>query len=456
VPDAIAADEELDGWLREAGQPAGEPADELGDEEQELPEWLYLMAEDGPVTPQEVSDEGEGEVDFAEWLSDEQEDTLSEEALLGLAAGAGLAASDMPDWVEELHAEEPEQEDLPVETSGPLAGLAGLLTAEPLMGLVPKSTYTPMAPVSEEHLAEARALRQILTAPPKRADGALTPLERKAMHDLGRWFLWAILVIAVCVAVFVPELQTLIQPIETLEAKSFYNAVTGLSQTSNVLLVVDYDASRDGELTPQMRAVLWHLLQRALGVVTISHSPQGAAIVEDLLQSEALRSQGETYTLGEQYLNLGYLPPHPASMQAFMANPMGGVALWGMAEHDASQTALGQRITAFDDFSLIIIVSGTQDHVRWWIEQVGNRPIELVASVSASAGPHLLPYYSVAGEGQLGGMLVGLAGAAEYERLIGAGTYAQENFVLQASAQILLVVIVLISGISIIAGRGKR
>jgi hypothetical protein len=52
-------------------------------------------------------------------------------------------------------------------------------------------------------------------------------------------------------------------------------------------------------------------------------------------------------------------------------------------------------------------------------------------------------------------MLVGLAGAAEYERLVGAGTYARENFVLQASAQILLVVIVLVSGISVMIGRAK-
>jgi hypothetical protein len=204
-----------------------------------------------------------------------------------------------------------------------------------------------------------------------------------------------------------------------------------------------------------MRAVLWHLLQKGLGVVTVSHTSQGAAIVEDLFQSESPRLQGETYVPGEHYLNLGYLPAHPASMQAFMANPLGGVALWGTAELDPSQTTLGQRVTRFEDFSLVVLVSGNQDHVRWWIEQVGNRPIELVAGASASIGPYILPYYDVAGDGQLGGMLVGLAGAAEYERLVGAGTYARENFVLQASAQILLVVIVLVSGISVMIGRAK-
>jgi hypothetical protein len=277
------------------------------------------------------------------------------------------------------------------------------------------------------------------------------------MQDLGRWFLFALLVIAVCVAVFVPELQTLIQPVKTLEAKSFYNAITGLPQTSNVLVVVDYDASHDGELTPQMRAILWHLLQRGLGVVTVSHTPQGAAIVEDALQSESLRSQGEVYVSGEHYLNLGYLPAHPASMQTFMANPLGGVALWGRAELDPAQTALGQRVTQFEDISLVVLVSSHQDHVRWWIEQAGVRPVQLVASVSASIGPRVLPYYNVAGDGQLEGMVVGLAGAAEYERLIDASFWpsARENFVLQASAQILLAVVVLVSGISVIAGRGK-
>jgi len=51
--------------------------------------------------------------------------------------------------------------------------------------------------------------------------------------------------------------------------------------------------------------------------------------------------------------------------------------------------------------------------------------------------------------------LVGLAGAAEYERLCGArfAPNANQNMILLGSAQILLAAIVLVSGISLLVRR---
>jgi hypothetical protein len=121
---------------------------------------------------------------------------------------------------------------------------------------------------------------------------------------------------------------------------------------------------------------------------------------------------------------------------------------------------LGQEIDGFADLDLIVLVSASQEHTRWWIEQVasahaGSSPI--LAGVSASLAPTLLPYYlqPAAGRatgGRLAGMLVGLAGAAEYEGLSDArfAPNARQNMILQGSAQMLLAAIVLVSGISLL------
>jgi hypothetical protein len=188
-------------------------------------------------------------------------------------------------------------------------------------------------------------------------------------------------------------------------------------------------------------------------VVVVSHTPQGPAIVQDLLESRALWAYGPAPVAGEQVLNLGYLPPHPASMQAFMANPMGGAALWGEGER-AQDTSLGSEITGFGDLDAIVLVSASQEQTRWWIEQT-QRAAPTLAAVSASVAPTLLPYYDSTGGAQLGGMLVGLAGAAEYERLCRAGFVpnARQNMILQGSAQMLLAAIVLVSGISLVVRR---
>jgi hypothetical protein len=173
------------------------------------------------------------------------------------------------------------------------------------------------------------------------------------------------------------------------------------------------------------------------------------------------------YVEGENYINLGYLPPHPASLQAFMSNPFEGATLsYGAGTGDTApggllqpaDTALGQRIKSFDDLDLVVFASGSQDHVRWWIEQVGSqRAVDLLIGISAAAAPYLQPYYSPSADGQIRGMLVGLAGAAAYETLVDAqfSPNARENLVLQSYAQIVLVAVILLGGISVLIGRLK-
>jgi hypothetical protein len=114
-------------------------------------------------------------------------------------------------------------------------------------------------------------------------------------------------------------------------------------------------------------------------------------------------------------------------------------------------------VAQFSDLDLIVLVSNSQEHVRWWIEQVaiGSGQPGIVAGVSASAAPHLLPY--LGGDGQIEGMLIGLAGAAEYEQLADAQfkPNANENLILLGCAQLLLVAIVLASGIRSLFDRSK-
>jgi hypothetical protein len=259
--------------------------------------------------------------------------------------------------------------------------------------------------------------------------------------------IYFVLAAVVFAAAFLPDsMGALIRPPEMAETEAFYRAVESLPGESLVLLALDYDASLEGELTPQLRAIVRHLLSKNLGIVAISISPQGAAIVQEILE------ENQGFISGQDYLNLGYLPPHPASLQSFVYTPIGVAMLFG-TDQEAAQTPLGQQIGQFDDLDLIITISASQEHVRWWIEQVvSQRPIELVAGVSAAIAPYVRPYYDPRG-GQVKGMLVGLAGAADYETRFEpwfSTYYAQQNLVLQGYAQIVLVVIVAISGMRFI------
>jgi hypothetical protein len=461
----LAEEEELPDWLVDmAEQELPEVPEELLEVPEAPPEPQEGEPPSGPALPtiEEILGEAEAEEqpEVAEWLYTSEEEPPPAEPILEFAEGE-LLPEEMPEWVDELRIAGPEaaEEESPVETSGPLAGLRGLINPDPLFGLTYKAAYSATPPVPDAVQEEARLLRQSLAAPTRRPEIATVLPGRAALEGLGRWSIYAALLVAICAAMFVPAFQELIQPIRTAETDAFYRAVNGLPQGSEVLLLVDYDASHDGELTPQARAILWHLLSRDLGVIAVSHTLQGAAIVEDLIQAGPIGLSGEAYVSGQHYLNLGYLPPHPASLQAFMANPLAGGALWSAAQTDAAQTPLGQRAARFEDYELIVMVSSDQDHVRWWVEQAATRTsrARIVAGVSASAATYLLPYLAGAEGGQIEGLLVGLPGAAEYERRADIPLWpnARENLVLLGVAQLLLAAIVLASGIRSVVGRSK-
>ena len=429
-------------------------------EQEPRPEWIQDSepAADGETTgsvPSQTPALGESLLDTPSWMQDlytmEDQPSVVQD-VLALPSREDLPIGETPAWVEELRDKpvEPPEKVLPVETSGPLAGLRGVLNPEPLLAILPKSTYKPVLPITEADQAGIKLVEQVLAAPVSHPIRSRRSPGREIMASLGRWMLY----LALVAMILVSPLQEWVRLPEQLETSSFFNTVEGVLPGSEVLVVVDYDASLDGELTPQARAIIWHLLHRNLGIVAVSLTPQGVVIVDDLL------GENPSAVAGEHYVNLGYIPAHPAALQAFMNNPLGGATISSIAQ-DPIHTSLGQRIRQFEDLDLIVTVSGDQDHVRWWIEQVGSQTqIDILASVPLGVAPYIQPYYSESGNGQLKGVLAGLGATAKYEELSDAGFVpsAQLNYIVQANAQMLLALVVLVSGIGslVVGSRGKR
>jgi hypothetical protein len=253
-------------------------------------------------------------------------------------------------------------------------------------------------------------------------------------------------------AVLVAPLRSCVRLPDFLETRTFYNAIEGLPSGSAVLVAFDYDASLDGALTPQARAILWHLQRQDLGIVLLSLTPQGAAIAEDLI------AEREGMVAGRDYVDLGYLPPHPASLLAFMSDPLGGAAHFGDTA-DPADTVLGRQVRAFSDLDMIITITGDRDHVRWWIEQVQPRTqIRLLAAVPAAVTPYVEPYYSEIGTGQIAGILGGLGPTAQYEELLQADFMpsARLSYVVETNALLLFTGVVLVSGLGSLLGSLSR
>jgi hypothetical protein len=169
-------------------------------------------------------------------------------------------------------------------------------------------------------------------------------------------------------------------------------------------------------------------MRQGLPVVTVSTSPGGAGLAQRLLRSSAREYGLSEYT---HFVNLGYIPGGPAGVLAFgvvprtvfLADFSGSGAVW--------DSAAAQGVQQLNDFSAVIVISGSPETARAWIEQTArmldvNKPF--VIATSAAADPLLRPYTASVG-GPVDGYLAGLGGVAQYEAKAGLTGAGQTRFV---------------------------
>ncbi|MCD6554835.1 MAG: zinc ribbon domain-containing protein [Anaerolineae bacterium] len=475
VPEETApapeAEERMPSWLQELAPISGEampsappeeapiPAEE-GAEEGAAPAWLEELKTMEPAPFKEPPALAEAPAPPEEGV----EEGVAEEIPPFPAGAEELAETTIPAWVMALRPPELEagpapsrEEVIPevMETSGLLAGIPGVLPAEPVIG-VPHTLRppTPMT-VPGELALEAKLLGEVTAQ--ERPPAVSIPKERgkRLMRQAGRLLLYLALIAAILIPYFFYTglFEESVPPAP--ETEDFYRTIENLSPDSVVLVAFDYDPSLAAEMNLQAEALIHHLMKRGLKVMTISMYPSGPALAEDILRGAA---SVYGYQPAVDYINLGYLPNLPASLRAFAGlNPMASYTYEGTP---ASETPLGQRINRLSDFGLIVELAAGQDTLRWWIEQVGSRypGLPMVAGVSASLDPYVRPYYETPGRRQLKGLLVGLPGAAQYEGLTGRTGRALDNLESQGLAHLTIVAVIVVGNIVYLVsrlGKGK-
>ncbi len=461
-----ASSEVLPDWMKPAGPPSQtppaanpEPTAEEALPSTELPDWLSSLkpaepppAEETPVAPilgpggpstEETSsapaftedsisssdaDEVFGSMQLPDWLTSATTGQPAAEENLPRAAAKdeSIAPAELPSWVQAMRPVEAAVQEssaaageTAVESSGPLAGLQGVLPAIP-GAAVPSSrpkSHSIKLNATDEQQAQAALLEKILgaeTAPvPMKASSVVTS------QRVLRWALSAILLIVLGGVVFS---QTQIFPLPSLapnETNSAIAAVNAIPQGAPVLAVFDYQPSTVGEMEAAGLPLMDQLiLLRHPRLAILSTSPTGAALAERFMSSalSTLNAQN-SYQRGEQYVDFGYLPGGLTGVYAFAQSPTAAMPL-GADRSAIWQSAPLQGVTHLSDFAAVIVLTDSVDSGRTWIEQTalerGSAPMIIVSS--AQAGPMLLPYVD---SGQVAGLVSGLYGAAGVEQANG-------------------------------------
>lgn len=436
--DALAEEEEP-GQASEV--PEAAPAESM-------PPWLQKLR---GAPPEDVVPEDEAvplaPAELPDWLEvpPEFEDEMFR---AGRPVEAGeeeeMPLAEIPPWLEALRPEEaggvahPGEVEEPPEEAGLLKGISGTLSAEPILAIPPRATALPEVALSALAYEQAEVFDGVVREPARASPEMARP---KRLDKLVASTVRSIIYLIVATAVIAPMLLRSTWSGANMPATSstidMYNTIESLPADSAVLVSYDYDTALAGEMTPQVTAVVSHLIGRHIRLLNVSLTPEGGRLSQQVLDELA---EGYAYEEGKDYLNLGYVvgvESGPRSIVEGLGDPR-----WTDFVGDLA------------DVSLIVEFAGAPEYLRLWLEQVqGPYQVPMVAGVSASVDPFARPYYGNHAQRQLLGMVTGLVGAAQYERRSGRPGPALASMDSQSVVHVAIVLLILGGNVAYFAGK---
>jgi hypothetical protein len=420
--DSVEPASSLPDWLRELGltDPASQEAGEI---EQAKPLDAAGLESTSPGEPAEQEDltaEASPDTPIGE------EHTPSEPVLFEDTAPPG---GQPPVLSDEGGSPEPAPDQ---EEAGPLAGLAGLLSADSSQSRLPGQATRPLhLKITANQRLHADLLRSLVEM-----EGQPRPLPKHpklSSQRAQRWVIALVLILAVLWPLMKQGSPASLETAYTEEVAELNRLVSQLSPEAKVLVAFDYEPAFAPEIEAAAAPVLDHLMLQGASLAFVSTTPLGPVLAERFMEGPLAIHQ---YTRGDQYINLGFIPGGAAGLLSLVESPKStvpytieGVAAWGTDQAPALPPLEG--VHSLEDFSLVLVLVDDPDLARVWIEQVSPRqgeqvnPITLVMVTSAQAEALLQPYYQ-SNPRQLHGFASGLRGGVAYTLMTGRERGIQE------------------------------
>lgn len=439
-------DEETPDWLKrlrsatlepqsaESQAPSAQTEEVSADKSSPEPDEQTFKPQETQASTEERPAGGEHEPDWLRLAVQREQTPAAQEAAQPDAdqpVPAANAALQPPDWqaLAAAHLQEP------VETSGPLGGLRGVLP----LALAVTEPHPP-SPVRAKAQSDANLFDTILAEAPLEAQAPAPAKPRRALTF--RPIIYLLLLLAVVVPFLMPfDFVGSLLSIANPSDYGFYDAIQALPPNSTVLVAFDYDPSLTGEMDLLANAIVRDLIRRRVKIIAVSTYDTGPQIAERVLGS-AVGAGG--YAYGSDYVTV-YLPGHEAGLAQLATVGLPVDAKDYVQSKPLATWAVASKIKSLKDIPLVIELAGSEDPLRMWLEQVQARTgIRMAAGVSAAVEPRARAYRDA---NQLVAVMSGLAGAARYEILSNQPGLALTSVNAQTAGVLVLVFIILIGNL---------
>ena len=250
-----------------------------------------------------------------------------------------------------------------------------------------------------------------------------------------------IIFILVALAVIIPMLFPVNLPVLVSEpTQKLYDYIDGLPAESTIILAFDYGPSSLAELSPMAKSLLRQCFDKDVRVIAITLIPDGTTLASTLIQ-EIAEEKGAVD--GEDYVFLGF---RPGATQVILGM---GSSIASVFESDyngkaTTEIPMMKNITNYNQIDLLIDLASSSTTESWIIYANVQYNLQVAAGVTGVIISQMYPYLQT---GQLVGLISGILGAAEYEKLIDAPGKGLLWINIESFVHLLIVILVVIGNI---------
>ena len=251
----------------------------------------------------------------------------------------------------------------------------------------------------------------------------------------------------VALAVIIPLLKPMGLPITiTPPVQSIFDKIDKIPAGGHVLFSLDYDPSSKPELYPMTIALFKHCFKRNIKVLALTLWPTGASLGETAIKEAAAPFKKVD---GEDYVYFGYKVGYTVVIVSL------GESIKNTFPVDFNQKPTGtmkaiQGIDKLHECDFVIDLAAGSSVDSWVAFGEERYKFPMGAGVTAVSATQYYPYVNT---GQLVGLMGGLKGAAEYEKLVSEPGLATKGMDAQSIVHLMTIIIVIITNVLFLASR---
>jgi hypothetical protein len=229
------------------------------------------------------------------------------------------------------------------------------------------------------------------------------------------------------------------------EARQFYTALERVPADKLVLINCQFEAGTLAENGPQVQSIMTHCMKSGKRFALIGFDPIGPGLAQGMAEALA-KKYNRPY--GETWCNLGYKVGTAAYVKG-LARDIPHAVTADFRGTKIEQIPAMRGIHTAQDVGMMIDVDPTATYGLWLAFFTG--PFHVPYGI-APTSVMIADIYPFLNSGQVVGMLKGIAGAAQYERLVDAPGEGYRNRMPVFMAHLTIILLILVGN----AGEIKR